>query len=293
MTAGLDWRRTDADLEQIADLDTQELTRYEDRLAVVNRTQMDARLHFEETGHVYTLDGEILPWSTTAFIGRFFPSFCAETVSERLAERPERAVELGYVTSSGNSMTAAEIRAEWSRRALVSRLRGSLVHWQAYAHFNGYFLGTPHSPDFGLILAFDRGFLSRLGLRPWRAELTLVLEELRLGGSADLVCVDGSGSFVVVDWKRSRRLEEREYGMAAPPLESLPATSRSKYYVQLNLYARMLQLLHGVTVSGMYIVGVHPDVVPYAAHVYDVPRLEQELDELLAVGRTQIPSNNV
>jgi len=157
------------------------------------------------------------------------------------------------------------------------------MHWQVECHLNGYRVGEPRSPEFELFLFFERTFLRALGLTPWRTEMNLFHCGLRLAGQADLVCLDGRGDLVILDWKRSREIKScSPDGNMRAPLEHLPSCNRFTYYLQLNTYRHMLETEYDLRVSAMYIVVLHPEQRPYGPHVYAVPRMEAEINALAA-----------
>ena len=63
----------------------------------------------------------------------------------------------------------------------------------------------PHSPEFLQAQAIYQKLLD-MGLRPYRAELSMYNKRLDCAGQADLVMQDAEGKKVIVDWKRVRQL---------------------------------------------------------------------------------------
>jgi hypothetical protein len=159
---------------------------------------------------------------------------------------------------------------------------GTLMHWHIESYFNGYVIEEPHSEEFKMFLAFERDFLDPLGLVPWRVEMNLFHCGLRLAGQADLICKDPAGHLVILDWKRSKEIKERAHLgiMQRPPLQHLPNTNLHCYNLQLNTYRHILETEYGYTVSGMYIVVLHPKISP-SPHVYKVPLLHKEIASLV------------
>jgi hypothetical protein len=254
---------------------------YEDSLASVNPTPRDARCVFEELSHKYYVDGVQAPWSGTAFSHYCEVHFDADRV---LAEmRPGWATKKGYVKEDGEEMSFEEIKAAWEKNGTSQSRRGTLLHWQIECYLNGYDIAEPHSPEFAMMLQFERVFLDALGLTPWRVEMNLFHCGLRLAGQADLLCKDHAGKLVIMDWKRSREIKERAYRneMQRPPLNHLPNTNRHCYNLQLNTYRHILETEYGFEVSGMYLVVLHPDQKPAVPHVYKVPRMEYEISMLV------------
>jgi len=133
------------------------------------------------------------------------------------------------------------------------------------------------------MLQFEAAFLDALGLTPWRVEMNLFHCGLRLAGQADLICKDHAGDLVILDWKRSREIKEDGFNneMQRPPLSHLPNANRHCYNLQLNTYRHILETEYGFTVSGMYLVVLHPNQVPAVPHVFKVPVMKEEVDALV------------
>jgi len=63
------------------------------------------------------------------------------------------------------------------------------------------------------------------------------------------------------------------------PLAHLADDAVHKYYLQLNLYRRLLQMHYDLPVSRMLLAGFSPDQLGYAA--LEVPLMEAEVDAVL------------
>jgi len=254
---------------------------YEDSLAAVNATPRDARCVFEEASHKYFVDGVKAPWSGTAFSHYCEKHFDADRVLAQT--RPGWAAKKGYVRADGAEMDFEEIKALWARNGTCQSRRGTLLHWQIECYLNGYDVAAPHSPEFAMMLRFERAFLDALGLTPWRVEMNLFHCGLRLAGQADLLCKDHAGKLVILDWKRSREIKDVAFKneMQRPPLAHLPNTNRHCYNLQLNTYRHILETEYGFEVSAMYLVVLHPDQLPAVPHVYKVPVLREEIAALV------------
>ena len=76
-----------------------------------------------------------------------------------------------------------------------------------------------------------------MGLRPFRTELSMFHCGMRLAGQADLVCRDGDGNLVIVDWKRVRCIKtENTYGSCRYPLDHLDECSYWAPSVRVNVF---------------------------------------------------------
>ena len=108
-------------------------------------------------------------------------------------------------------------------------------------------------------------------------------EVYRLRGHIDYVAVQADGTKVVVDWKRTRNLEDECNSFSRSmrcPLDDVPDCVLWHYRLQLNVYRYILQHYYSETVSGMYVVGTNPDN-PQEPFVDAVPVMEAETAALM------------
>jgi len=276
-----DWRDGDAELRDDARFRLADKARFRDRLLERHATPRCLRIVFHEDTHEYFVDGVRAPWSGTTFSHACEVPF-DDGQADRCARAPGWCERNGHVHADGSPFTADEVRRSWKDNGTTQSRRGTLLHWHIECHLNGYEIEAPHSPEFGLYLRFEREFLVPLRLAPWRTEMNLFHCGLRLAGQADLVCTDAAGDLVILDWKRSKKIEERGYrGQAQrPPLQHLQNCNLHLYYLQLNTYRHILETEYGRRVSGMYMVVLHPS--QQEPRVYVVPRMEREIEALVA-----------
>jgi hypothetical protein len=272
-----DWRLSDDAFRQDEHFRAGDKALYEDSLASLNATPRDARCVFVEATHTYYVDGQRVPWSGTSFSHYCERHFDADAVLART--RPGWARKKGLLREDGSEMDPEEIKAVWARNGESQSRRGTLMHWHIECYLNGYDIGHPQSPEFQMFLDFETHFMDALGLTPWRVEMNLFHCGLRLAGQADLVCTDHTGALVILDWKRSKEIKDvgHKNERQKPPLDHLPNSNRHCYNLQLNTYRHILETEYGYRVSGMYLVALHPAQRPPVPHVYQVPRMTEEI----------------
>jgi hypothetical protein len=276
-----DWRYTDEEFRDDSKFVFGDKARYEDSLSAVNATPRDARCVFVESTHVYSVDGQRVPWSGTSFSHYCEKHFNADLILSRT--KPGWATKKGYLRQDGAEMDSDEIKKLWQENGTSQSRKGTLLHWQIECYLNGYTIEQPHSPEFAMLLDFEKSFMDALGLTPWRVEMNLFHCGLRLAGQADLVCKDHAGDLVILDWKRSREIKDEGFNneKQRAPLGHLPNTNRHCYNLQLNTYRHILETEYGFKVSGMYLVVLHPDQTPRVPHVFKVPLMTAEIDALV------------
>ena len=259
-------------------------------LARTNPFPREARLHFDEPTHVYTVDDNKVPRSVTGFLHSFAPGFDARGVADAMRRSPwwhEKSKK--YTKENGEIMTTEEILAFWASNGEVASKRGTLLHYHAEQFLNGRQIAS-HSPEFQQLLEIC-ALLRREGFTVARTELSVFHCGLRLAGQIDALFQDAAGNYIIVDWKRCRELRETDREPLRPPLEHLPACNYFLYALQLNLYAYILESEYGCTVSRMLLGVVHPT----AAHgrCIELPRLNAEIEAIVelevAAGRAGPP----
>ena len=91
------------------------------------------------------------------------------------------------------------------------------------------------------------------------------------------------------DWKRTKNLSDEftnPYRSLLPPLSHLPDATGVKYCLQLNVYKHILQKHYGATVSGMFVVCLHPQLAqPW---IYPVPIMDREVEAVMSLRRRDI-----
>jgi hypothetical protein len=279
-TSLCDWRLSDSELLDDRNFVLKHKCYYRDVLKDINPVARDSRIKFIEDIHAYVLDDKVrAPWSVTRFAHYCAIEFDPDAVLAKCMSDPGWAARRGYAHEDGQDMTADEIKSSWRNNGISQSRRGTLLHWHVECHFNGYIIKEPHSPEFELFLRCEKSFLDALGFTPWRVEMNMFHCGLRLAGQADLVCKDRQGKLVIIDWKRTKDMRRPAYNdeRQKPPLAHLPNTKLYLYYLQVNTYRFILETEYGYSVSGMYLVVLHPAQEPGVPHVFQVPCMDDEL----------------
>ena len=108
-------------------------------------------------------------------------------------------------------------------------------------------------------------------------------QDERLAGSIDFVARESDGSFMVIDWKRSKDLRHKfvnTFQKMMHPLSHLDDCTGSHYLLQLNCYKYLLEKYYDLRIGRMLIVCTHPDNgdEPF---VRKVPAMSQETEALM------------
>ena len=241
---------------------------------------LDHRLAFDGPSHSYVVDGRVACRSVTSIVSASFAPFNPTTAIYKM--------RTGRQWGPNNTLfglSDAEIVDVWTKRGDEASRAGTRLHWlieQAlnsddpakYALEHAGPVGHPELADgFG-------GFLSVVppNAVPYRTEWRICDKANRLAGTVDAVYQLEDGTFAVYDWKRTPNIEMEtpfnRFGM--PPFETLHDTKGSRYRLQLNLYAGILERCYDITVSAMFIVAIHPNIMGHSFRVIQVDPLPKD-----------------
>ena len=207
--------------------------------------------------------------SVTTLIEKFFPFFDEEAYIQK------------FMTESGKS------REEVVRKMLEPSERGTFMHQQIE-----YFLkGTPHEEDFKefqLFRKFHEEQVLKRCLEFHDAEKIVTLPQYGIAGTVDALFRKPDGSFVMVDWKRSKNLiidgYPKKYGVGRgiSILSHLDNSSYYHYELQQSFYKYILENEYGMKVSSMILCVLHPDYDRYYTIKLSDYRLEEVREMIVA-----------
>ena len=227
---------------------------------------------FNEATHTYAdarnQTGTADYTSVTTLIEKFFPFFDEEAYIEH------------FMAESGKS------REEVVRKMLEPSERGTFMHQQIE-----YFLkGKEHREnfkEFQLFKKFREEQIVRRGLTFYDAEKIVTLPQYGIAGTVDALFRKPDGSYVMVDWKRSKNLIIDGYpkkygpGRGLSILSHLDNSSYYHYELQQSFYKYILETEYGMKVSSMILCVLHPDYGRYYTIKLGEYRL-REVEEMVA-----------
>ena len=246
-------------------------------LATLNQHERDQHISFEEGPHIYTVYGKQGYTSVTTFVHKHFPHFDAEKIVNTLLSSKK-------MKDPGNKyhgMTKEQILADWDKNRDQAAAAGTKMHYDIECFYNQ---NNPqnNSIEYEYFQRFVKDFPE---LKPYRTEWTVFYEEYRLSGSIDMIFENPDGTLQIYDWKRCKSIEYEAYKektAITPCLNHLPDTNFWHYSLQLNLYKTILEHKYGKTVTGLYLICLHPDN-PYKSYDrLEVPFLDNEMRDVLA-----------
>ena len=234
---------------------------------VVIPEQLRPEIIFDEATHTYAdkrnTTGTADYTSVTTLIEKFFPYFDEEAYIEK------------FMKESGKT------REEVVRKMMEPSERGTFMHQQIE-----YFLkGKPHEEDFKefrLFRKFHEEQILRRGLSFYDAEKIVTLPQYGIAGTVDALFRKPDGTFVMVDWKRSKNLIIDGYpkkygtGRGISILSHLDNSSYYHYELQQSFYKYILETEYGLKISSMILCVLHPDYDRY----YPIKLGEDRLPEV-------------
>ena len=227
---------------------------------------------FNEATHTYAdarnITGADDYTSVTTLIEKFFPYFDEEAYIQK------------FMAESGKT------REEVVRKMLEPSERGTFMHQQIE-----YFLkGKPHEEDFKefqMFRKFHEEQVLRRGLEFYDAEKIVTLPQYGIAGTVDALFRKSDGTFVMVDWKRSKNLiidgYPKKYGVGRGRsiLSHLDNSSYYHYELQQSFYKYILETEYGMKVSSMILCVLHPDYDRYYTIKLSDYR-KREVEEIVA-----------
>ena len=126
-------------------------------------------------------------------------------------------------------MSEEEIVDMWQKLGNDASHRGSLMHANIEYSCNQMTI-QDNTPEFQQYLNFRA---ENPNLMPWRTEMLILHEEYRIVGSVDAIFKDlHTGKYVIIDWKRSKKVDNKQGGKGYFPLEHLKGNNLTKYSIQ-------------------------------------------------------------
>lgn len=247
------------------------------------------------------------PTSVTTLVHRLFEHFDADAIITKMMRSPRwpkpeyTAVDAPGVAPRG--MTRDEIKLAWERNRVDKSNLGTYMHLQFELWANAYcearaqgagpaveadratedrlaVLGpAARAASTGVDTSIDvwpyyekflLEMLHRRGLVFHRTEMVVYdTRVLHVAGSVDLILRNPrDNSFIVVDYKRSKKLEHSSFrGMTRGkyPCHEMQDCNVAHYTLQLNVYAYILETVYGMRVTELWLAVFHPKNDTYVA----------------------------
>jgi hypothetical protein len=226
---------------------------------------------FEDETHKYhhpkdeTGNAEYI--SVTTLIERFFP-FDLERFIQGKAKKDGRSEE--------------DVLEEFLKNRDEAAEKGTYLHEQ----IENFLKGKEHeanSKEFVMFKKFYQQIVEAKGFEFIEAEKRILLEDYNIAGTVDaLFKKPNSDDYLIVDWKRSKKLlvdgnpKKYGYGYGLSELSHLDNSSYYKYALQQNIYRYILQKKYRMTISSMNLIVLHENFDSF--HRVNLGLLEKEVE---------------
>ena len=255
-------------------------------LSVKNAHPRDAFITFEEGPHIYTVCGERGTYtSVTTWNHSHFSHFDANGIVDKLI----KGKKMSDPSYKYYGMTKDQILADWERNRDTAASAGTKMHYDIECYFNGMDVKND-SVEFGYFQNFCKDFPD---LIPYRTEMMVYYEELKISGSIDMIFENPDGTLQIYDWKRCHEIKhEDQFGKYAKTscISHLPDTNFWHYALQLNVYKMILEHKYGKKVTDLYLICIHPENIYKNYQRIKVPLLENEMKDLIKLRLEQVSS---
>ena len=246
-------------------------------LAKLNAHERDQYITFDEGPHIYTVHGEQGYTSVTTWNHMLFEAFNADASIKKIVGTKKWRTDVNY---EYYQKTAEQIKEIWDKNRDASSTAGTNLHFNIECFYNKIPVDN-NSVEYKYFLEFVKDYPN---LEAYRTEWCVYDEESKLSGSIDMVFRDtNTGEFLIYDWKRCKEIPYESFGnkySKVPCISHLPDSKFWHYSLQLNTYRHILEKNYGMTISGMFLIRIHPDN-PYETYDrVEVHDLRKEVNDL-------------
>ena len=208
-------------------------------LEELNPHPVDAKIGFNATGHKYTYDNVVMNRSVTELVGECFPKFDEDLIIQKMITGDNWPRD-GYVNKKTNKpFNEKEIKRKWASVGDFAANAGTWMHYNIERYFNNL-APAINLPEMEQFLKFKEEIIEKNNITPYRTEWRIAAPDLSLAGSIDFVGLLPDGTYVLMDWKRSKdlhfKLQNGYNKKALYPIELIDDCDGMKYFLQLNIY---------------------------------------------------------
>lgn len=239
--------------EIIVDINEQEaIENTISRTKKFNQTDLQDNIGFEEESHKYhhpkNTTGNADYISVTTLIDRFFP-FDMDRFIQGKAKR--------------EGLSEEEVLEEFLKMRDEAAEKGTHLHEQIENFLKGKAYDA-NFKEFDMFKDFYQKIVVSKGFEFVEAEKRVLLEKYNIAGMIDaLFKKPGKEEYLIVDWKRSKKLvidghpKKFGYGYALSELNHLDNSSYYKYALQQNIYKYILETNYKMPISSMNLIVLH------------------------------------
>lgn len=221
-----------------------------------NGHDRDNRITFDEPTHTYSVDGSSDGYiSVTILIHKLFQPFNADMIISKMMQSRK------WPDSPYFGMTREAIKQKWDLNGKEASSAGTFMH----AQIENFYNQQEHHTDSDEWKLFKKFKSDHPDWEPYRSEMIVFAEDLKLAGSIDMLYKNEEGEIIMVDWKRSKEIKYKndyQKGMHALT-KCLDDCNYNHYSLQLAIYTKLLKEYYDMDVVACYLVVLHPDQESY------------------------------
>lgn len=137
-------------------------------------------------------------------------------------------------------------------------------------------------PEFQYFMNFEKDKIIPKGLTFIEAEKKIFYHKYNVAGTVDCLFKNSEGKYVMVDWKRSKKLivkgtnkpDKRGFPIEIEGLNTLTNCSYYRYCIQQNMYKYILEKEYNIIISEMILAVLHENYPNY--HTIKLPEMVKE-----------------
>ena len=210
----------------------------------------------------------------------------AEYVSvTTLVERFFQFDILRYIQRESEKLGIDEVKFLKEFQAL--RDEAAVLGTELHLQIENYYTKKPYDDslqEFKYFLAFEKEKIIPKGLIFTKAEKEIYDHKYKVAGTVDCLFKSSDGKYVMVDWKRSKKLivqgtnrpDKRGFQIEIEGLTNLTNCSYYRYCIQQNMYKYILEKEYNIVISDMILAVLHEKYSNY--HTIKLPEMINETE---------------
>lgn len=221
-------------------------------LANLHPHDRDNDISFQESGHIYDIKGDRFYKSCTTWVKSFFEKFDADAIIDKMMSKPD------WPSSKYYGMTKKQIKDQWNKNGSASAGYGTDMHAIIEDYYNGI-IRECDKPEYKFFQNFAK---DHEHLKPFRTEMMVYDEDIRICGSIDMLFQNEDGTLSIYDWKFAKELNMTSafHKKALSPIEYMDDCNYSHYSLQLNVYRIILERKYGYKIRDMFLIFMHQNL---------------------------------
>jgi hypothetical protein len=179
---------------------------------------------------------------------------------------------------------------ELFREFQILRDEAAVLGTELHLQIENYFTKKPFNDslqEFKYFLNFEKEKIIPKGLIFSEAEKKIFNHKYNVAGTVDCLFKNSEGKYVMVDWKRSKKLivkgtdrpDKRGFQIEIEGLNTLTNCSYYRYCIQQNMYKYILEKEYNITISEMILTVLHENYPNY--HTIKLPEMIKEIKTIL------------